>query len=100
MDRSGGSVLPRYVAELFWDVEPETVELERHSDYVLERVMSRGGRAAMTWLRTTYSLQRIQRFLEERGKRLPPREYAYWALIAGMDVSVSEGGGRPVWAGT
>jgi hypothetical protein len=93
------SFLPPDVARLFWDIDPEQIDLRRHVDYVMERVMSRGGWVAMRWLRETYSPEEIGEFLLRKGTRLAPRELAYWSLIAGMKISPPRGGARPPWAG-
>jgi hypothetical protein len=94
-----GEPFPREVSQLFWDVDPADVELERHADYVMERVMSRGGWEAMRWLRRVYSPPALASFLERKASRLAPRERAYWSLIAGIDVPIGPGGARPPWAG-
>lgn len=93
------AVLPEHIRHLFWEVSPEAVDLDRHRDYVLERVMGRGGWEAMRWLRATYSRDVIADFLQRRGARLTPRDRAYWALVAGVAGAQSPGGGRPKWAG-
>ncbi len=91
---------PAEVQRLFWEVDPQSVDLGRHRDYVMERVMSRGGWVAMTWLRQAYSREEMAEYLVRKGARLlPPRELAYWSLIAGVDVPIPRGGGRPSWAG-
>ncbi len=91
---------PPDVARLFWDVDPATVDLERHRDYVMERVMARGGWVAMQWLRRTYAPEQLADFRHRKGTRLAPRELAYWAVIAGIEVPIPRGGGRPSWAGS
>ena len=92
--------LPPEVARLFWDVDPSAVDLTAHADYVLERVMSRGGWQAMKWLRTAYTRSTLASFLERKGvARLSPRELAYWSLIAGLEGEAPQGGARPPWAG-
>jgi hypothetical protein len=93
------TVLPEHVRHLFWEVSPDDVDLELHQDYVLERVMSRGGWDAMRWLRAAYPRDAIADFLRRRGDRLTPRDRAYWALVAGVADVQSTGGGRPKWAG-
>lgn len=93
------SSLPPDVARLLWDVDPEQIDLDRHRDYVMERVMSRGGWTSMCWLRQTYPLEEIGSFLVRKGSRLAPRELAYWALIADVDLPVSTGGARTAWSG-
>jgi hypothetical protein len=91
--------LPREVAKLFWETEPASVDLERHRDYVMERVMARGGWEAMRWLRGTFSRELLADFLVRKGLRLAPRERAYWAIVAGVDLPAGRGGARPPWAG-
>lgn len=91
--------VPDCVRRLFWDVDPDAVDLDRHADYVLERVMIRGTWDAMCWLRARYSRDAIADFLRRRGDRLPPRDRAYWALVSGASLPQEPGGGRPSWAG-
>ena len=92
--------LPVEVARPFWDVDPIDVDLVQNADYVMERVMLRGGWEAMRWLRATYARAALADFIERKGRRrLSPRELAYWCLIAGLPDVSSQGGGRPPWAG-
>jgi hypothetical protein len=90
--------LPDDVERLFWDVDPASVDVRVHADYVMERVMTRGTLAAMRWLRQTYSREAIAEFLRRRGHRLSPRDRAYWALVAGIRLPSEPGGARPPWA--
>jgi len=89
--------LPDYIARLLWQFEPADIDLVQHRDLVLERVMLRGGWDAMRWLRRTYPPEVLAGFLERRGSRLPPRERAYWSIVAGVATEQVPGGGRPSW---
>lgn len=89
---------PPDVARLFWDVEPDAVDLRAHADYVMERVMARGTLAAMRWLRDTYSKLELADFLHRKGSRLAPRDRAYWRLVAGLAREDTPGGAAPPWA--
>ncbi len=95
----GATSVPECVSRLFWDVDPETVEIARHPDYVIERVMVRGTWDAMRWLRQTYPREVLADFLRRKGDRLSPRDRAYWGLVTGAPVGLVVGGGRPPWAG-
>ena len=88
---------PSCVRRLFWDVDPETVDLDKHRDYVIERVMAHGTWEAMCWLRDRYVSEVLADFIRRRGARLAPREEAYWALITGVGVAPRRGGGRAPW---
>ena len=89
---------PPDVRRLLWDVDPDALDVDRHLDFVIERVMMRGNRAAMTWLRTHVATERLREVLQCRGHRLSPLDLAYWSLVCGVpDEPQSPGGGRPTW---
>jgi hypothetical protein len=92
-------MVPGELAWLFWDVDPSTIDLEQHRDYVLERVMTRGDWLAMLWLVDNFRNAELAEFLRRRGDRLTPRDLAFWSVIAEVPVRAVPGGGRPSWAG-
>lgn len=91
--------LPDGADQLFWDVAPESIDLERHQNYVIERVMTHGTWTAMWWLRETYPQATLATFIRERGHRLPAREAAYWALITEVDRPATSPERQPSWSG-
>jgi hypothetical protein len=92
-------VIPAELHWLFWDVDPQTLDLERHRDYVVERIMARGNWEAMRWLIHNVERAALADFLRRKGHRLAPRERAFWSLIADVPYEHAPGGGRPTWAG-
>jgi hypothetical protein len=92
-------VIPAELAWLFWDVDPETIDLGCHRDYVVERVMTRGNWVAMCWLIDHVDRTDLAEFLRRRGHVLTPRDRAFWSLIAEIPSRPTPGGGRPAWAG-
>lgn len=92
-------MIPAELTWLFWDVDPETIDLVEHRDYVLERVMTRGTWPAMRWLIAQFEPPVLAEFLLRRSDRLTPRDQAFWSLIAGVPHQAKPGGGRPSWAG-
>ncbi len=92
-------MFPTEIARLFWELDPATLDLGRDRDYVMERLMTRGGLDAMRWLVATYPPSQLGDFVIRRGQRLAPRERAFWALMAGIRIEAGPGGGRPAWAG-
>jgi hypothetical protein len=92
-------VIPAELAWLFWDVDPTTIDLALHRDYVIERVMSRGDWFAMRWLVANVEPAELAAFLRQHGHRLSPRDRAFWCLIAEVPWRATPGGGRPGWAG-
>lgn len=91
--------LPESIVQLLWDVDPQSIDLDRDRALIMERVMSRGTWQAMQWLRRQYSREDLAEFVRTRGvRRLSPRDLAYWALVTDVDVPSRPGGGRPSWA--
>lgn len=87
------------MTRLFWDVNPDGVDLQLHRDYVMERVMVRGNWEAMRWLLATYDAPALRAFVEGRGRKVvPPEALAFWALMSDARVDIAGGGGRPRWA--
>lgn len=91
---------PASVERLLWDVDAARLDIHRDRAFIMERVMSRGTWEAMKWLRSAYAPEDLADFVRREGERkLSPRDRAYWALVTGVDVPSSPGGGRPSWAG-
>lgn len=92
-------MIPAELEWLFWDVDPTTIDLALHREYIIERVMARGDWFAMRWLIANFAKAELAACLRERGDRLAPRERAFWCLIAELPWEPTPGGGRPGWAG-
>jgi len=77
--------LPEFIFPLFWEYDPETIDIVKHAGLIMGRIMERGSWASMLWLQRTYSKDQLVSFLEKRGNRiLSSRELNYWALMGGI----------------
>ena len=85
--------IPKFVFSLFWDYDPESIDIFKHADLIIGRIMERGTWVSMLWLWETYPKKKLVSFLEKRGRRvLSPRELNYWAFIS--EVSPEK---RKIW---
>lgn len=50
---------------IFWDVDPDAIDLERDANGVLARVLERGCLNDVAWLIHTYGLERIHAFFRD-----------------------------------
>ena len=84
---SNNTGLPEFLFPLFWEYEPENIDIELHANIIMERIMERGSWVSMVWLKKTYTKDQLVSFLEKRGKRiLPTRELNYWAIMSGVSA--------------
>ena len=84
-------ILPKPFHTLFWDYDPDSINIIAHRDFIMGRIMESGSWDSMKWLRKTYSKDQIYSFLINRGKRiLPLRELNYWLYVIGLSSQKRE----------
>jgi len=77
--------LPSELHRFFWEYDQQRIDIQKHCELIMARLMVRGDRQAMTWLRKVYSGEKIRDYLFRKGwKVLPLRELNYWALVGGV----------------
>jgi len=62
---------------LFWDVDPDTIDLDKHARYVIERVLDFGNDEEVRWMWNLYSRRQIREVLED-SRVLQPQTRALW----------------------
>jgi hypothetical protein len=69
--------LPSPLRPLFWDVDPEGLDLERHRRFVLERILEFGDQEAVAWAWRRYGPEAIKETVEA-SRRLSPKTRTFW----------------------
>ncbi len=74
---------------LFWDVNVENINLERHANYVIERFLESGTLEGVRWLRKYYGDGRLRQFLPTKRFRIRSKKtLSCWRLI--LNISFEE----------
>jgi len=105
MDSTDGAApheMPPSVRDLFWDFTPGTIWLERHREFVLERVLSHGTWDATCWLRRHVGDDELRDWIgRTRARKLSPRQARFWQVILDLpEATLREwlsDEGRQVW---
>ena len=50
-----------FESALFWDIDPNTLDLNKHSRFIIERVLSKGGFDDWVLLKKIYGLNKIKK---------------------------------------
>lgn len=67
---------------LFWDVNVEDIDTEKHANYIIERFLEYGTLEGVRWLRTFYGDEKIRQFLLTKRFRICSKKTLnYWRLI-------------------
>ncbi|MEK7537202.1 MAG: hypothetical protein AAB584_02045 [Patescibacteria group bacterium] len=73
--------------KFFWDVNPDTLDFKKNSEYIIARILEYGDPETLGWLFKTYNKEIIIRVLRE--KRGFSRKTAnFWSKI--LDVNKNE----------
>jgi hypothetical protein len=79
------SHIPTRISRLFWDLDPGSVDLDRHRHQVVHRVLLRGDWEAIQWLRGELGDDGLRDWFEQTGGRgLDPRRLRFWELVLGL----------------
>ena len=77
---SSRSTAMRFRQSLFWDVDPKTIDPQKHARYVIERVMQLGNDREVRWMWRTYAPARLREVA--RGSRALDQETkALWVAM-------------------
>lgn len=66
---------------LFWDVDPKTIDPEKHARYIIERVLDFGDTEEARWLFRYYPKHEIKRVMELPRGQVHDKSKALWSLL-------------------
>ena len=70
-------MIPVFVTKLFWDIKKESVDTERHSAFIIKRVLDYGNVDALIWLRKTYADNLIKKVVQNK-RGLHHKTLTFW----------------------
>lgn len=71
------TVAESFSKTLFWDVDPEDLDWKKHANFIIVRILSRGGTSEVRKIFINYSEEKIkQAILKSRGTL--PRKIAHY----------------------
>ena len=68
-------VVPSRFRALFWDADVETLDVEKHKTYIVERILEFGDEDAYRWMFGTYADEEIIAVVR-KSRRISPRTAA------------------------
>ena len=74
--------IPAEIRPLFWDVDPDGVDLVRNADFVISRILEWTTPRALEWMETQYSAQRILE-VNRSSRKVSERSRQFWNLWYG-----------------
>lgn len=81
---AGGGKLPQRMERYFWEVDVDRMDLEKHKNYVIERVLDWGKTDDVKWLLARYGKEGIKEALRQR-RGLSRSTAVFWADMLDLD---------------
>ncbi|MGH8601684.1 MAG: DUF6922 domain-containing protein [Gammaproteobacteria bacterium] len=75
--------IPEEIYTSFWDVDPRTLNLTLHSEFVISRILEYTTPAALHWIEKTYDRQEILN-VNERSRKISDRSKNFWCIWYGV----------------
>ncbi len=69
--------------DLFWDVDPALLDLEKHFIFIIERILSLGRPKEIGWLLSIFPPGKII-LVVKKSRKLSKKTANYWALHFGI----------------
>lgn len=65
---------------LFWDVDPKTIDKEKHARYIIERILDFGNDEEVRWMFQNYSHNQIKDIVQN-SRVLRSKSKSLWQLM-------------------
>lgn len=68
--------------ELFWDVDPKTIDPDKHARYIIERILDYGTDREIEWMWNYYGKRkRLMLDIVQRSRVLHSQSRSLWKLL-------------------
>jgi len=75
--------LPNFLQPYFWDVEFQKLNLKKHRQFILTRILNYGDRKALDWAKKRFTKNEIQKTIFS-SRSLDRKSLNFWSLIFGV----------------
>lgn len=84
--------IPISAYPFFQEYDPASLDANRHTALIIERILAYGNRAEVRWLIETYTRERVREWVAQSGQqRLSWRRYHLWCMVFGLPEPQKKG---------
>ena len=77
------SEIPKHLYWLFWDTNPQKIELYAFSKYIIERILELGNGKALKWLQLVFPIKKILEVVYT-SRTLSEKSKIFWKIWFGV----------------
>ncbi len=72
-------IISERIKRLFWDVDKDSVDMEKHRSYIIRRIMDFGNMDAVNWMLTAYTPDEIIKVVK-KSRGLSRKSATFWSV--------------------
>jgi len=76
--------LPKFLKSYFWDVDFQQLDIKKHRQFILTRILNYGDKKAIEWAKKIFSKNEIKKTILS-SRSLDRKSLNFWSLIFGLD---------------
>lgn len=76
--------LPKFLYRYFWDIDARKLNPQKHSQYVIQRLLELGDIESVRWVRKNFSQKQIKETLCET-RQMTLKTANFWSLLLGVN---------------
>jgi len=78
--------IPQFLEKYFWDVNFLELNIEKDSQFIIERILENGDKKEIQWMKNNFSSEQIREMILN-SKNLSPKSVNFWRHIYNLDKS-------------
>lgn len=71
----------KFRQSLFWDINPDKIDIHKNARYIIERVLEFGHLNEISWLFKTYPKSEIKQVMDLPRSQVSPKSKSLWSLL-------------------
>jgi len=72
--------IPRNVKSILWDVDPKSINARKHKNFLITRIVEKGGLLEIKWLKKYFSIGEIKTTVL-RSRNISLKTKNYWKVF-------------------
>jgi hypothetical protein len=75
---------PKFLRQYFWEIDFESLDVDKYPGYVIKRILEYGDERAIRWMGKNFNLNEIKEIVHNT-RDLSPKSAYFWAVVLNIE---------------
>ena len=76
-------MIPANIKPYFWEINTDKLDIKKHPEYIIARILEYGGPDAVSWMMHTYDRSQIKETLK-KNREISRKSAEFWRIFYGL----------------